>query len=1502
MSGENWTFLELNRRQFIATSALGGLIVASPNVHARKASRKTDISEPELTVGLDPIAIVHPGCRLPHLYSSCRHQIELAAAVESGRLKLRRSEDLLHLTIEVRDGRFIEHCQQLFVCAEKTNPAILIIHFPAQHVPETAFPKDELDCGEAAGQVALPLESCLSDSSRLVFEIPPGTGIKVSIEDLLNWNDLPSRLVPVAVPMLGLQYQTGTIVAAPAEKTPRPPGDLETQILLPSGLILSTHIGMGWEHNASRFSLYIPSANGVQSTRTELWETRAVPNASFAVANPGVPDPRLNAIRAVWHLPSCADETPSPPSPPLPPLSSLPNAVDREQIVDLTSGFDLTFGNPAQPYDPPPLMCSDLRLAPHGGSLTVIGSWDPLNVHGARVPLDVVQYQHQIKQGRDQFVQVERLFVACNTGTFVILVQERERRFVPVVKDGEEGIGAVVIERWYSKHLPQVPYSYPVDGEPRIGRRWPYKSVKYKWPDKVELRRPVDLMTRKHDPNNRPAACWMIPSCGTEPLPIEYEATDLQGNVETCINPLLLVRLDVATELANDALLREVLARYADDPDFDQSAGDWLPLKRRHYRRCSMSGQKVRAVPLPAGSGGEASDHGSFTVGALTFGVELADAGWNVTFPAEKDTTTALMPSEFLDDWKRTQVRFYPAVAEFEARLRDVEAFSIGTDAKIGNLSWHPLYRALGFSGEIASLPPEQRNKGEVFFELQNKLKMEFAGDRGGGLATPNVNVGQISRKTGVVGEPEGGRAVARVAGALSFVSGEFRPEDFFPLDAKLIGDITISDVLTLVPDLGEELGKIPKLLADEFADVKAALDQLGTVVAWIEKLRQASRVAEALFSGDIDRIRTLVLREVRELALNEIDDWLNHLGSAFTERIDTPDALSVYRTVAVILDSVRRNYPAVTSEQLLELKDRFSIDRLSRAVKSVVKTLADEIAQFNPVDLLAPVRRIVDVAGMLSDPRRILDGSFLTELDKAIDALGLGPAGLQGVLEQQAENFVSRLETAIFNSADHLENEINAIVDESVNNSAMKLLKGSFPNAIDPLISTDAATRVLAFKDYLQREVLGRWNAFTQAGVEAISRFLDEALDDPGLATLVATVDRELQGIATLIGEARQAVNEALASIPRSIVVEYDWSTDLQTGPAGFPIFVASSLSQGRKARLVLHTRIEKKLGLTASELRSPPSFEAYLSLTDFQIVLIPTLEFVIVGFKTLRIESRGLQAPKVTAELEGIEFGDSLEFVQKLASLFRSGSGFYLKTSFQGIVAGYRFGIPDFSLGAFNLADLSIGVDFTLPFDGSPLGLGLRLSERSRPCLLSVGVLGGTAYFGIVLSPRHAGVSVQGLEAQLEFGAVVNASLGPASGRLYVFGGFYYGRQCDSVTFTGFVRAGGSLDVLGLITVSAEFYVGLTYKKTGTSTQAYGEARITVRIKIIFVINVSVEVYFRKQFQGSESGSNRLAEASRGPGALRLVSVDQAETPGPRPRRGINDREWVDYCQQFA
>jgi len=139
----------------------------------------------------------------------------------------------------------------------------------------------------------------------------------------------------------------------------------------------------------------------------------------------------------------------------------------------------------------------------------------------------------------------------------------------------------------------------------------------------------------------------------------------------------------------------------------------------------------------------------------------------------------------------------------------------------------------------------------------------------------------------------------------------------------------------------------------------------------------------------------------------------------------------------------------------------------------------------------------------------------------------------------------------------------------------------------------------------------------------------------------------------------------------------------------------------------------------------------------------------------------------------------------------------------------------------------------------------------------------LGGGGFF-------HLQIDTEGLkmlEAALEFGATAAIDLGVASGSAHIMAGIYFsmqrreidGVEVDAATLEGYLRLGGELSILGIISVSLEFYLSFRYESAKNA--AYGRATLTVKIEILF-FSMSVEVTVEKRFGGT-SGDPLFLEA---------------------------------------
>jgi hypothetical protein len=212
------------------------------------------------------------------------------------------------------------------------------------------------------------------------------------------------------------------------------------------------------------------------------------------------------------------------------------------------------------------------------------------------------------------------------------------------------------------------------------------------------------------------------------------------------------------------------------------------------------------------------------------------------------------------------------------------------------------------------------------------------------------------------------------------------------------------------------------------------------------------------------------------------------------------------------------------------------------------------------------------------------------------------------------------------------------------------------------------------------------------------------------------------------------------------------------------------------------------------------------------------------------------------------------------------------YLDVDATGVSSGFTLGIPTIGMGIFVLQDISLSAGFHLPFLGGAAALRFAFCERDHPFLLTISLFGGGGFFALDLDTEK----VTNVEASLEFGAAIAINLGVASGKASITAGVYYQKSGTGFQITAFFRAAGALSVLGIITVSIELYVGLSFQSDKAKPHGgklYGTASVKVKIKIVF-FSVSVSVSIEREFAGSDPSFAAML------------------TPG----------DWAEYCDAFA
>lgn len=398
----------------------------------------------------------------------------------------------------------------------------------------------------------------------------------------------------------------------------------------------------------------------------------------------------------------------------------------------------------------------------------------------------------------------------------------------------------------------------------------------------------------------------------------------------------------------------------------------------------------------------------------------------------------------------------------------------------------------------------------------------------------------------------------------------------------------------------------------------------------------------------------------------------------------------------------------------------------------------------------------------------------------------------------------------------------------------------------------------------------------------------IDQYLGDAPFNPIAAFGKMELLGIVSLGDIITQTLNLSDAQgIPKlktvtgpdSIVTTYEIKQPTVKSAGDFFVALPWSGGDADPQLQITSTILVHKAG-------GDPQASVEARLNAFRINLFG---FITLNFKSLSLKVRPGSKTDCDPVLDpetGVVFGGPLEFMNSFRKLIPM-DGFAdppgLDITPAGITASYSLGLPDIGVGAMTLQNVNLGAGFDLPFTGLGPSARFNFAERHNPFNLTVSLFGGGGFFAIALDTG----GVRELEASLEFGAQISIDLGVASGGIYVKGGFYFhwiGAPADKqmVMFEGYVEMGGHLSVLGLISVSLVFHLGLAFEKTPGHTRLYGTATLTVEIDILF-FSISQSITVERQFAGSDADPS-----------FALFAPLDSDTGKPVI--------WNSYCEAFA
>ncbi len=412
--------------------------------------------------------------------------------------------------------------------------------------------------------------------------------------------------------------------------------------------------------------------------------------------------------------------------------------------------------------------------------------------------------------------------------------------------------------------------------------------------------------------------------------------------------------------------------------------------------------------------------------------------------------------------------------------------------------------------------------------------------------------------------------------------------------------------------------------------------------------------------------------------------------------------------------------------------------------------------------------------------------------------------------------------------------------------------------------------------------------------------------------------------GLQDLISQARDAVGEIadLDALIPSFTSEEDLLNKLGDIPNKIPVPMLHSridpanvlaaapqvrflwkpaLKAGKIAGLLVlkpESQLRFVVSLVPTGLNGPGGYRANGVLANFTLDIAGLIEIAFDGL-SFRLEPQS--KPSIEPHIKSVGFKGDLAFVAKLQTLLEKVTGdlpFDINITSDGIQIHYGLGLPSFGLGIFSVRDIAFSSSLFLPLlQGKALRLRFALSERNDPFSVSVGIFGGGGFFALEVATDGSYL----VELSVEFGGTFSISVLVAEGTVWAMAGIYikFGSPAGpgQNVLTGYLRAGGAVQVLGLVGVSVEFYMGLTYDPAASTVS--GEASVTACVEALFLskcVSFGVTKTFKVPSIGLSPGEPQLL-------AHTFKAIQPAANPTGAAFADLMTRQqWADYCRAFA
>jgi hypothetical protein len=927
---------------------------------------------------------------------------------------------------------------------------------------------------------------------------------------------------------------------------------------------------------------------------------------------------------------------------------------------------------------------------------------------------------------------------------------------------------------------------------------------------------PAESFTKSCSPSQQPVDYWAL-----------YESQD--GTYKPYAFPVEII--DRANQ-RHKTTMQMLVACYnrAGDAQYNKTIVDWYSSDQRAY--VDLHGERV-AYAIPTKIGNTSYPTNRISLRAVPY------------------VTGALDP---------LNVPWYPQMTSAEINLEQVSAFSTDQATVIRNCEYAQVYKNAPFD-DMAQ--PPQSNRGEVILKVNNAAPFDFNGALGGGLAKPSSTVVGLGRKLGTLFSSttadldaallkigQTGMSVADIFGGLGAA-------------ASLLGAIDLADILDEVADGVAQASKLPQLAVQQIQDLENdAIVELNKVLAPLLNLPSTSKpifdvlaaIGGRINSGFaalqgaeqlmVSLVRVLAseqrLQDIKSLVTETVDQSLNAPANNLLNRITLPiiervQAATVFPgnvlpTLYVLRDYALQNVLSQSSPQVTAFSS--NLDAALQTSEADFESTLDsvyasagqamqQLLQSAPIQLYAAINTFVSAATSQNVDAIVAALQNLTDSAAAIptstDAI---TTAITAYLDGQVSTLGGQLpgllqsRTALFTQA---LNNVPNLGKDAQGNDVLQTIQNALGASGNIIASCSTLISYLDTQISTCRNVI---SDIVQAGTGLRNAFISQNIDIQQLTTDAL----------------------ALLGVPKKIEVDYTYSTTLHDAGS----FVAS---YDGTAQSTFELNSSVLLDLSAPN----PQFDVTAYVKNFRLNLIPSFEFVSIPFQQVSFSWTNGSQPVVDAQLNAkdIQFLGPLNFVANLATLLQLPSGLTAQLSGKGVIVGYNTALPDFEAGAFNIVGLSIYTAVQLNFDGSPLQAIFGFANPNQHFTITYFFLGGGGFLDLQFTPG-SGTTDMAVTGAFEVGAMAALDFGVASGRVYAFLGVYFGLGPNDLVLSGYFRAGGEFDILGLISASLEFLMSLTYEDRGGQAWLSGDCEIEVDVHLLFV-SESVTLHLHHDFSGT-------------------------------------------------